>query len=88
MTNRRQDAPKGAIQLHVPAQDRLPDSDQWVNRFEIKSESSDRVYVVSQNRAKRHWGCSCPGWRTRRTCKHLAAMALPAHERPYEVLLT
>jgi hypothetical protein len=44
----------------------LPDNAQWTNRFEIRSESSNRVYVVSQNIKKRHWGCSCPGWRTRR----------------------
>lgn len=76
-----------AITLRVPQSNRLPDNDQWENRFEIRSETSDRVYIVAQNRTKRHWACSCPGWRTRRACKHLAAMALPAHERPYEVLL-
>jgi len=44
--------------------------------------------VVAQNKAKRHWACSCPGWRTNRKCKHLAALALPAHERPHEVLVS
>lgn len=66
----------------------LPDNDQWENRFEIRSESSNRVYVVSQNIKKRHWGCSCPSWRTRRTCKHLQAIGLPGNERPYEAKLT
>lgn len=75
------------IRLYVPKSDRLPDSDQWVNRFEIRSESSDRVYVVAQNKTKRHWACSCPAWRTRRACKHLRSMALPEHEKPHEVLL-
>ena len=66
----------------VPA---LPDNDQWTNRFEVRSESSGRVYVVSQNKKKRHWGCSCPGWRTHRKCKHLTAIGLPVHEEPHEI---
>jgi hypothetical protein len=66
--------PRGAV--------RLPDNKQWTNRFEIKSESSDRVYTVAQNKAKGHWGCSCPSWRTRRTCKHLKALGLPELEEP------
>lgn len=63
----------------------LPDNAQWTNRFEIPSETSDRIYVVSQHKHNRHWGCSCPAWRIRRECKHLRALALPAHERPLEV---
>lgn len=63
----------------------LSDNAQWTNRFEIHSESSDRVYVVSQNIKKRHWGCSCPGYRIHRQCKHLSAIGLPALEKPYEV---
>ncbi len=65
----------------------LPKNDQWENRFEIRSESSNRIYVISQNIKKRHWGCSCPSWRVRRSCKHLAAVGLPAFEKPYEVKL-
>lgn len=76
-----------AVTLYVPKSDRLPSNDQWENRFEIKSESSNRVYIVAQHIKKRHWACSCPGWRTNRKCKHLFAMALPAHEKPHEVLL-
>src|SRR4051812_647157 len=57
----------------------------WVNRMEIKSETSDRVYVVSQHAAKRSWGCSCPGWRRHRRCKHLARLGLPGGEEPFEV---
>jgi hypothetical protein len=74
-----------AITLHIPQSDKLPSNDQWENRFEIKSESSGRVYIVAQHKRKRHWACSCPGWRTQRRCKHLAAMQLPAHETPCEV---
>ena len=49
----------------------LPDNDQWQNRFEIKSESSGRIYIVSQNKVSLKWACSCPAWITRRKCKHL-----------------
>ena len=72
--------------LYIRPSDKLPDSDQWVNRFEIRSESSNRVYIVSQNREKRHWACSCPGWKIHRKCKHLRTLALPAYERPHEVI--
>lgn len=64
---------------------RLPDKGVWTNRFEIKSESSDRLYIVSQHADGRHWGCSCPGWITGRKCKHLTALGLPPHEKPYEL---
>lgn len=63
----------------------LPDNDQWTNRFEIRSSSSNRIYIVSQNILKRFWGCSCPGWRRHRTCKHLQALGLPSHQKPHEV---
>jgi len=65
----------------------LPDNAQWTNRFEIRSESSGRIYIISQNINKRHWGCSCPAWRTRRKCKHLITLGLPTGEQPYEVNL-
>jgi len=65
----------------------LPDTDQWQNRFNVKSESSNRLYVISQNKKGRYWGCSCPRWRTHRTCKHLSALGLPANCTPYEVNL-
>ncbi len=73
--------------LRVPQSIRLPDSDQWQNRFEIRSETSNRIYVIAQNRKRRHWGCSCPAYRTRRRCKHLEEIGLPTHERPYEAKL-
>jgi uncharacterized Zn finger protein len=63
----------------------LPDNQQWTNRLEIKSETSNRLYIIAQNKDKRHWGCSCPGYKIHRRCKHLAALQLPAGERPYEV---
>lgn len=62
----------------------LPDNDQWQFRFEVKSESSDRIYIIAQNKNKKHWGCSCMGYRRFRKCKHLESIGLPTHERPYE----
>ena len=55
----------------------LPDNLQWKNRFEIKSESSNRIYVIAQRKTDSSWGCSCPGFKNarnghlNRTCKHL-----------------
>jgi hypothetical protein len=49
----------------------LPDNDRWTNRFEIRSQSSDRRYTIAQQRADGVWGCSCPGWTHHRRCKHL-----------------
>jgi len=46
--------------LRVPQSVQLHDNDQWQNRFQIHSETSNRVYVVAQHKQKRHWGCSCP----------------------------
>ena len=60
----------------------LPDNNLWKNRFEIHSESSDRIYIISQNIAKGYMGCSCPGWKRYRKCKHLSALGLPNNEVP------
>lgn len=49
----------------------LPDSDQWFNRFQVASASSSRLYVIAQRTTDKTWGCSCPGWRHYRKCKHL-----------------
>ena len=49
----------------------LPNTDQWINRFQIKSSSSSRLYVIAQRRSDNVWGCSCPGWINYRKCKHL-----------------
>lgn len=62
----------------------LPDNDQWQLRFEIKSESSNRLYTIAQNKKRKHWGCSCPGYKRFRKCKHLQAIGLPTNEVPYE----
>lgn len=70
------------ITIYVKEKDFLPDNAQWKNRFEIHSETSNRVYIISQNIKKGHMGCSCPGWKRHRNCKHLAALGLPGHEVP------
>lgn len=63
----------------------MSENNNWINRTEIRSESSNRIYVVSQHASKRYWACSCPAWRTRRHCKHLTQLGLPGGEEPYEV---
>lgn len=70
--------------LRIPNEISLPDNDQWQFRFEIHSESSNRVYVIAQNKKKKHWGCSCPGYKRFRRCKHLESMGIPTNETPYE----
>ena len=74
--------PEKQVSIRINKNDALPDNAQWKNRFEIKSSSSNRVYIISQNIANGHMGCSCPGWRSRRSCKHLSALGLPGHEVP------
>ena len=66
----------------------LPDNDQWRHRFEIHSESSNRVYTVAQHKTKKHWACSCPGWKAHRKCKHLTAIGVPNNEVPYEARIS
>lgn len=49
----------------------LPDNPQWHNRFRVKSSTSSSLYVIAQRESDDTWGCSCPGWRHYRRCKHL-----------------
>jgi hypothetical protein len=65
----------------------LPDTDQWQFRFNVESETSERLYTIAQHKTKRHWGCSCPGWKRHRTCKHLQALGIPGKETPYDIKL-
>jgi len=55
----------------------LPENDQWINRLQIKSENSSRLYIVAQRKTSGEWGCSCPGWKAHKHCKHLRTM-MPA----------
>jgi hypothetical protein len=52
----------------------LPDNDRYKNRFEIKSETSTRIYTISQVKKDNSWACSCPGWIRFRKCKHLQSL--------------
>lgn len=52
----------------------LPDTAQWINRFEIESQTSNRVYTVAQRANLSEWGCSCMGWKRYRQCKHLKSV--------------
>jgi hypothetical protein len=51
----------------------LPDNTLWCDRFEICSETSDRVYIIAKNKKSGKYGCSCPSYRVRRYCKHLTS---------------
>lgn len=73
--------------LHIPSALMLPDTDQWQFRFPVESETSNRLYIIAQHKTKKHWGCSCPGWKRYRDCRHLKALGIPGHEKPYEVNL-
>ena len=63
-------------QLKAMGVERLPDSKTHRFRMNIRSESSNRLYVVSQriSNGSMQWECACMGWITRRKCKHLTTM--------------
>lgn len=75
------------LRVNVPQDRRLPDNAQYTNRFKIKSESSDRLYTIAQSKTGLWWGCSCPGWVSRKNCKHLRELGLPGQHRPFEATL-
>jgi len=77
MSNQTQERTK---KLYVPRHDILEPNLLWENRFQIKSTSSDRLYIIAQNKAKRHCACSCPSYRTRRYCRHLKELGLGEKE--------
>jgi hypothetical protein len=53
---------------------KLEETGTHKHRFEVNSESSDRVYVVSQRKSTGAWECGCRGWIRHRHCKHLATL--------------
>jgi hypothetical protein len=75
------------LAIRIPKDASLPDNGTHTNRFEIKSASSDRKYIIAQKKATGSWGCSCPGWIRNRNCKHLKALGLPCFEVPFEATL-
>jgi len=60
----------------------LPDDKRFKCRFDIKSESSNRIYRISFDSAPGalYWKCSCPGNIAHGVCKHLRAMNLPGRQ--------
>jgi len=60
--------------LMVPGQQMLEDNKTHKNRFYIRSETSDSLYVVSQSKTSGDWQCGCKGWIRHRKCKHLATL--------------
>lgn len=49
---------------------------KWVKKWKVKSESSNREYVVSLS-DEDTWGCSCPAWKFNRIeCKHIIRVKL------------
>ncbi len=52
----------------------LPDNAAFHHRMQIKSGSSDKLYVVAQSKANGTWQCACNGWKSHRHCRHLDAM--------------
>jgi hypothetical protein len=63
----------------------LPENKLWTNRFQVKSETSDSLYTIAQNKSNRSWSCSCRGYIRHRHCKHLDAVGLPGNSIAYEV---
>ena len=50
---------------------KLPNNTLYKNRFEIKSETSNRLYVIAQRKSDGGLTCSCLGWIFNRNCKHI-----------------
>lgn len=71
--------------IYVKPSVKLPDNKAFTNRFEVKSETSNRIYTIAQSKSGHWWGCSCPGWIAHRHCKHLKALGLPGDHKPYTV---
>ena len=61
--------PKHALAIH-------PDTERYVCRFDIASQSSDAVYRISFDMAAQHWACSCRGAISHGSCKHLESLGL------------
>jgi len=77
------------LKVSIPEDRRLPDTNTHVNRFQIKSGSSNRLYTIAQSRSGLWWACSCPGFigHGGKQCKHLASLGLPGYHQPFEATL-
>jgi len=47
--------------------------DQWVQRWTVRSETSNAEYTVARHRDG-HIACNCRGWLSHRKCKHATAI--------------
>lgn len=75
------------LKVNIPEDRRMSDNAQYTNRFQIKSESSERLYTIAQSKSGLWWACSCPGWIRHKSCKHLESMGLPGYHQPFEATL-
>lgn len=75
------------LKVNIPEDRRLPDNATYQFRFQVKSESSNRLYIIAQNKSGLWWSCGCPGWIRHKTCKHLQALGLPGYHQPFEATL-
>jgi hypothetical protein len=78
---------KMVLRVFIPEDRRLPDNSQYIHRFQIKSESSEKLYTIAQSKSGMWWACSCPGWIRHKNCKHLRALGLPGQHQPFEATL-
>lgn len=78
---------KLVLHVRIPNDRRLPDTNSHVNRFQIKSASSDSLYTIAQSRSGRWWSCGCRGWIRHKRCKHLTELRLPGNHMPFEATL-
>lgn len=85
MSQTSTDFPEPLPEIQVPmGGEILPDSNVWINRFTVPSDSSNAEYVIAQHRNKRWWACSCRGFTSHRKCKHLTRLELPIDMSPHE----
>jgi len=69
--------------------DLLPENKTHHLRMEIRSESSNKLYVVSRRKTSGQYECSCPAWiysSPRKPCKHIKAMAPVLQEMEQKLL--
>ena len=67
-----------------PGARKLPDSARHCNRFQIRSDSSDRLYTIAFDRAMSRWTCGCGSYiyAKGRPCKHLLRLGLVGSRAP------
>ncbi len=52
----------------------LLDGKGWKNRIQVRSETSDSLYIVAQRMTDNVWKCSCRGHVSHGRCKHVDTM--------------